>query len=141
MSVLRCVTFHLLCRLSEYTVIGTAFSPTSTTGMLAVHPGTSQALFSQCHQRRSTEVRSQDCSSRAPGPAVGAMEAAQTLARPSLLVYTPTMPIAAKARHVPAMGAPVFCSDVLQALNLQSWQRRCNSAVRSATGRDFSSAS
>ena len=96
LSVLFCVTFHLLCILTKYTVVDTALGPTSTLGMLAVVPGVSQKLFPQGHQCRSTEVRSQDCSSRAPGPAVGAMEAAQTLARPSPQVYVPTEPAAAK---------------------------------------------
>ena len=64
----------------KYTIVGTALSTTLTVGMLAIGPGVSQTLFSPGHQCRSTEVRSQDCSSHAPGPIVGTMEAAQTLA-------------------------------------------------------------
>ena len=79
MNVLCCVPFHLLCVLTKYTIVGTALSPALTVGMLAIGPGDSQALFSPGHWNRSTEVRSQDCSSCAPGPTVGSMEAAQTL--------------------------------------------------------------
>ena len=105
--------------------------------MLTVGPGDSQALFSPGHWHRSTE----DSSSRAPGPALGAMEAAQTLAWPSPHIYVPTKPTAAKARPVPAAGTLVVLSDILQALNLGSCQWRCNSAVCTAVKRDFSSSS
>ena len=117
----------LLCHLSpvvqthKVTAVGTALGPVSTLEMPEVSPSVPQALFSQGHQCRSTEARSQNCSSCAPGPTVGAMEAAQTLAWPSLHVYVPTKPTAAQARHVPAMGAPVVHSDVLQVLHVQSW--------------------
>lgn len=53
---------------------------TLSVDMLTVALGVSQELFSQGHQCRYTEVRSQDYSSCIPGPAVGAMEALQTLA-------------------------------------------------------------
>ena len=76
------VTCHLLCGLTKNTVGGTAFGPTSIMGILAIGPGVSQALFSQGHQHRSSEVRSQDHSKCVPGPTVGTMEAAQTLAQP-----------------------------------------------------------
>ena len=141
MSVLCFVTFHPLCRLTKYTVVGIALGPTSFVGVLAIGPGASQALFSPGHQDRSTEVRSKDCSNHAPGPAVGAMEAAQTLAQPSPHVYAPTKPTAAKVRPVPATGAPVVHSDVPQVLNLQSHQWRYKSVVHTALERDFSSAS
>ena len=140
MSVLCCLTCHLLCGLTKYTVVGTALSPVSTLGMLAVSPGVPQALFSQGHQHRSTEVRSQDCNSHAPGPTVGAMETAQTLAWPSPCVHVSMKPTAAKASPVPAAGALVH-SDVLQTLNLQSRWWRCKSAAHAAKGRDFIPAS
>ena len=79
MGVLCCVTIHPLCKLSDYTVVGTALGPTLTMSMLAVGPGVSQT-FSPGHQNRSTEFRSQDCSNHGSGPTVGAMGAAQTLA-------------------------------------------------------------
>ena len=110
-------------------------------GMLAFGPGVPQTLFSRGHQRRSSEVRSQDCSSRVPGPTVGAMEAAQTLAWLTPHMYLPTDPTAAKARPLPAVGAPVVHLDVLQALNLQSQWRRSKSVAHAAKGRDFSPAS
>ena len=109
----------LLCRLTKYTVADTALGPILTVDMPTIGPGDSQALFSAGHQCRSTEVRSQDCSSCAPGPAVGTMEAAQTLAWPNSHVYMPTKPIAAKARPIPDAGALVLW-DVLQVLNLGS---------------------
>ena len=60
MSVLCCVTCHLFCHLTKYTVAGTALGPISTLGMPATGPGAPRALFPQDHQRRSTRVRSQD---------------------------------------------------------------------------------
>ena len=90
---------------------------------------------------RSTEVRSRDRSSRASGPTLGAMEAAQNLAWPSPHVHMPTKPTAAKARPFPAAAAPVVCLDVPHVLNLQSWLRRCKSVAHTAAGRDFSPAS
>ena len=77
MGVLCCVTFHPLCRLSDYTVVGTALNPTLTVGMPAFGPGDSQALFLRGYQCISTEVRSQDCSNHESGPAVGVMGALQ----------------------------------------------------------------
>ena len=133
MNVLCCVPFRPLCGLTKYTVVGTALGPTLTVGVRALGCSDSQALFSPGHSHRSTEVRSQDCSSRAPGPAVGAMEAAQTLTWPNPHVYVPTKPTAAKARPVPATGALVLL-DVSQALNLGSCQWRCNSVVHTVRG-------
>ena len=45
MNVLCCVPFRPLCRLTKYTVVGTALGPTLTVGMLAVGPGNSQVFF------------------------------------------------------------------------------------------------
>ena len=67
-SVFCCVTFHLLCGLTKYTIVATA--------MLAVGLGVSQALFSPAHQHRFDEIRSENCGSHGPGPTVGAMETA-----------------------------------------------------------------
>ena len=88
---------------------------------LAVSPGVPQGLFSQGHQHRATDVRSQDHSPRTPGPALGAVEAAQILAWPSPHMHVPIKPTVAKARPVPAAGAPIVHSDVWQVLSLQSW--------------------
>ena len=71
MNVLSCVPFHALCGLTKYTVVDTALGPALTMGMPVIGPGDSQALFSPSHWWRSTEVRSQDCSSRAPRLSVG----------------------------------------------------------------------
>ena len=76
MNVLCCIPFRLLCGHTKYTAVGTALSPALTGVMPAIGPGDPQALFSLGHQHRSTEIRSQSCTSHAPGPAVGAMEAA-----------------------------------------------------------------
>ncbi|KAJ8781437.1 hypothetical protein J1605_007697 [Eschrichtius robustus] len=108
--------------------------------MPAIGPGVSQALFSPGHQCRSTEVISQDCSSRVPGPTVVAVEAAQILAWSNPRVYVPTKPTAAKARPVSATGALVHL-DVPQLLSLQCRQRGCKSVVPAASRRDFSSSS
>ena len=54
LGVLCCVTFHPLCELSDYTVVGTALGHTLTVGMPAVGPAVSQLLFSPGHQHRST---------------------------------------------------------------------------------------
>ena len=83
MNVLCCGPFHPLCRLTKYTVVGTALSPALTVGMPAVGPGDCQVLFSTGHWHRSTEVRSHNCNSRALGPTVGALEAAQALSWPN----------------------------------------------------------
>ena len=140
-NVLCCVPFRLLCRLTKYTVAGTALRPTLTAGMPAIGLVDSQELFSPGHWCRSTEVRSQDCSSRSPGPAVGAVEAAQTLAWPSPHMYVSTEPTAAKARSVPAAGALAVLSDVSQVLNLGRRQWTCICMVHRTTRGDFSSSS
>lgn len=90
--------------LTNYTVAGTALSPTLTVSMLAVGPDVSQALFSPGHLCRFTEVRSLDCSNRAPGPAVGVTEEAQILAWSNPYVYLLTKPTSAKARPISAVG-------------------------------------
>ena len=117
MNVFCCVSFHWLFGLTMYTVVGTALGPSLTVGMPEIGPDDSQVLFSPGHQCRSTEARSQDCSSHAPRPTVGAMEAVQTLTLPNPHVYVPTKPTAAKVRAVLAAGALVLL-DVSQSLNL-----------------------
>lgn len=72
---------------------------------------------------------------------MGAEEAAQTLAGPSLHVCVLPEPTDAKARPDPAEGLPIVYLDVPQVLNLQSQQRRCKSAAYVALGRGFSTAS
>ena len=80
---------HLsVCRIVKCTVVGTTLGPASAMGMSAVSPGVPQALFSQNHQCRSTEFGSQVHSCCAPGPAMGAREAAQ----PCLHVHAPKSP-------------------------------------------------
>lgn len=66
---------------------------------------------------------------------MGAVEAAQTLPCPSPAVYVPRKPTAARVRPFPAAGALVVLSDVSQALNLGSLQRRCSSTVDTAVRR------
>ena len=51
MGVLCCVTFHLLCKLSDYT-LGTSFSPALTMGMPAVGLVSLRCCF---HQATSTD--------------------------------------------------------------------------------------
>ena len=100
MSVFSCVTFHLLCGFTKYTIIATA--------TLAVGLGVSQALFSPGHRHPSTDVRSKDCSCHAPAPAMGALEAAQTdpgLNQPH--IHVSTKPTDTKARPASAAEARV----------------------------------
>lgn len=106
MNVVCCVTFHPLCRLTNYTIVGTVLGPALTVSMPATGLAVSQALFSPCHQHRSTEARSQDCSNHAAGPAVGTLEVSQTLAWPNLHMYVPTKPTAAKVRAAKAGAQP-----------------------------------
>ena len=80
MCVLYWVTFQPLSVLISYSAVVTALDPILTVGMLAIGPGASWVLFLPGHQHRSTGVRSQDRSSQAPVPAVGATEAVYTLA-------------------------------------------------------------
>ena len=92
-------------------------------GMQAVSLGVLQVLISEGHLSRSTEDRSHDHSSCAPGPTIGALEeAAHTLVWPISHLHAPTKPTAPRARPVPATKAPVVQSNVSQALNLQSQQ-------------------
>ena len=138
MNVLCCVPSGLLCGFTKYTVAGTAPGLTFTMGMLAIDPGDSQAFF---HQPTSAESLSQVpglLQSRAwicYGSCGGCSDS--TLPIPS--VYVPTKPTAARVRPFPAAGALVVLSDVSQALNLGSLQRRCSSTVDTAVRRDFSS--
>ena len=81
------VTCHPVCSIAKCTVLGTALGPASAMGMSAVSPGVPQAIFSQNHQCICTEVGSQ-VHSCAPGPAMGATEAAQ----PCLHVHAPKSP-------------------------------------------------
>ena len=139
MNVFCRFSFHPLCGLTKYTVLGSAPSPTLMMIMMDIGPGVSQALVSSGHCCRSTEVSSQDCSSHAPGPAVGGTEATQTLAWPNTCVYMPTKPTAAKTRPDPAAGALVVLLDILQVLNLGSLLQSCNSIFPTAVRRYFSS--
>lgn len=61
-------------------LVGTALGLTLTLSMLAVGPGNSQMLFSPGLRGRSNVFKPQDCSTQAPGSAMGATEVAQTLA-------------------------------------------------------------
>ena len=140
MSVLCYVTFHPLCWLTNYAVVGTALSPTLTMGMLATCPGVSQVLFSLGYQHRSTEVKYQDCCNRVTGPTVGAMETAQIMIWSNTCMCMPTKYTAAKARVISAVGALIH-SDVLQALSLQSQEQECESMVSAGTRRDFKTSS
>ena len=119
--------------------VGTPLGLTLTMSMLAICPGVSQVLFLPGHQHRSTEVMSQNCSSLATGLTVGAMDAAQTVAWPNPHMYMPTKSTAAEARAIPAAGALIILSDILQALNLGCHQWRCNSIVCAAVRREFGS--
>ena len=62
-SFTHCVTLMWPC-------VGTALGPTLTLCMLAHGPGVSQMLFSEGHQHRSSEVRSQDGIHHGAGPTV-----------------------------------------------------------------------
>ena len=72
------VTFHLLCELSDYTVIGYAGSCTDIYHMFFVVTVVFFCLL-VClfvlpgHQHRSIGVRSQDCSNHGSRPTVDAM--------------------------------------------------------------------
>ena len=91
-SMLCCIPFCPLYRLTNYTSAGTTFGPTLTVGIQVNGPVISQAFISPAHWHKHTKVRSQDCSSCAPGPTVGAVETAQILAWPSPHVDVPTNP-------------------------------------------------
>lgn len=111
MSGLCGVTFSL-CGLTEYTVIGAAFSPILAVGMAVICLGVSQAFFSLGHQCRSTEVRTQDCSIGASGPTMVFMEAAQILAWSNPHLYVPLKPTAAQVR--PILGARALVPSYIQ---------------------------
>ena len=118
MSVVCCVTSFSVCGLTECTVVGTALSHTLAVGIVVIGLCVSQALFSLGHQHRSTEVRTRHCTIHALGPAVGSMEASQTLAFSNPHMYMPTEPTAAKARPVSELGTLSVHSSVLPVLNL-----------------------
>lgn len=107
---------------SQIVLIVTALGPTITMDMLVIGSGISQALFSPGNQCRSTEVKSQDCSHLASGPAVGAIKEAQTLGCNQPLHVHAHKATVAKARPTSASRALVVCSDVLWALSSQSQQ-------------------
>ena len=130
--MLSFILFHSLCKFTTYTVVDTGLGPTLIVGMMAIGPGDSEALFSPGHWHRCSEVSSKACDSHEPAPAVEAMVAAETLAWPKPWVYIPPKSTATKARPIPATDALVL-SDVLQALNLRSCQRKCNLVVCTAT--------
>lgn len=111
-SVLCCVTFHLLCGLTKYTIVGIALGPTLTVHMPAIGPGDSLVLFLPGHWHRSTEVWFQDFSSCTPRPTVGAIGAVQSVAWSNLHVYLPTRPTAAKARPTRATRKITVLLDV-----------------------------
>lgn len=140
MSVLCYVTFHPLCWLTNYAVVGTALSPTLTMGMLATCLGISQVPFSLGYQHRSIEVRFQDCYNCVTGPTVGAMERAPIMIWSNPCMCLPTKYTAAKARLISAVGALIH-SDVLPVLSLQSQEQECESMASAGTRRDFKTSS
>lgn len=75
------VIFHPLCKLTSYSVVGTAFSPTLT--MSAISPCISQPWFSLGHPHRSTEFRSKGCGNHILGSSVGSRGTVQTLTLPN----------------------------------------------------------
>lgn len=91
-SVLCCIPFCPLYRLTNYTSAGTTFDPTLTVGIQANRPYSfSGVLFTrsltQTHLGQVPGL--QYC---APGPTVGAVETTQILAWPSPYVNVPTNP-------------------------------------------------
>ena len=129
MSVLCCLTFHPLCKLSGYTDSQTALGLTLIMDIPVIGPGVSQTLLLPGHKNRSIEVRSQDCSNHRSGLTMGAKGAAQTLAWSNIRVYVLVKSTAAKARPVSAAGAFIVHSDILQVLSVQSQLLGCKSIV------------
>ena len=143
-SAFCAVTRHPSYGLTKYTVVGTALSPTSTVRMQAVSPGVPQALCSQSHQHRSAGNDPLKWGSRTTvvthlNPLLELSK--QCRLQPSLCVHAPTNHRAAKARLVPATGAPIVHLDVLQALSIQSQWLWGRSAQQRAEGSDISPAS
>lgn len=120
-SPVTCVWAHTVHRCCA------ALHPASTLGMPTIVPGVPQSLF--FHQ--ATEVRSQDLSHWAWGPAVGDMEATLALTQPR-----PTVPTAAKVR--PVHHRHTRYQEGPQTLKLQSPQQRYQPGALEARGRDVS---
>ena len=57
-TMLCCVPFYLVCRLTKYSVVGTVLGSALTVAMLAVSPSDS-GIVTPSHWFRSTGVRSQ----------------------------------------------------------------------------------
>lgn len=95
---------------SQIVLIVTALGTTITMDMLVIGSGISQALFAPGNQCRYTEVKSQDCSHLASGPAVGAIEEAQTLGCNQPQHVHAHKATVAKARPTSASRALVVCS-------------------------------
>ena len=129
------VTFHLLCRLTGHTVVGTDLGPTFTMNMLATGPGVSQALFSPVQMHRGQDPRlhishiSTDWVLRS-----------QLRSWPSLVPLPPCMCPRSPQLLKPdplscGSWGPIVRSDVPPALNvLGSWWR-CQLAVCAAGAR------
>lgn len=144
MRVLCWVTFHPFCKPPRDIFVGTALSTISIMGMLAVGPAASQGLFSQGYQCKSTEIRFQGCSIYEPGPTLGAMRAAQTLAWASPHGHAPTKPIVAKIRRIQAARRSILCPFGCP-IKYRIYKARCRGVNKPmahvATLRDFSPAS
>ena len=89
MSMLCCVTFHPLCELTGYSVVGTALGPTLTMGLTAIGRSVSQALFSPGHQHRSAEVRFYNCSNHGSGHTADTMRQLRLSSGPSPVCMFP----------------------------------------------------
>ena len=81
-SALCCVTWHLLCHRTKYTVASTALGPVSTLGMPAAALGSPRHCFHRSTSADQPESGPGTTSVTHLGPA-GATKAAQTLAQPS----------------------------------------------------------
>ena len=82
-----------MCGLKEYTIVGTALSPTLIMYLMSVFgPGYLSDVVCIRSAVRSTEVRTQDFSIHAPKPTVGFMEAAQILAWATPIFTCPQSP-------------------------------------------------
>ena len=95
---LHSVAHHPLCVLTNYTVVGTALSPASFVGLpvLSWERGQSAQVFLR-HCAR--EAAGAEPLKSGPGPAVGAMEQAQTLLASG---GAPAKPAAASVGRAPA---------------------------------------
>ena len=135
-SALCCVTWHLLCHRTKYTVASTALGPVSTLGMPAAALG-SQSIV-------STGAPVQINQSQVPGPHPSLIWARRELQRqrrpwPSPVPRAHAHKAPDRWGHpVPALGTPSVHSDALQALNLHSQWQRCKVVACTTTGLDFS---